>query len=139
MFVYIRSAAFVIVVTQKLVLQKSKNVTAKCTETLSPPPSIQYLLDSAIEVCLIKAIQGRLCYIFFGGGIKGTLIFLWVNYFPWRGTKNKIVVTNTIEICHHWVHLFILGWSQFCLKNFTVRKKYNFMSFNINFLVFLLN
>ena len=27
---------FVIVVTQKLVLQQSKNVTAKCTETLSP-------------------------------------------------------------------------------------------------------
>ena len=44
MFVYIRSAAFVIVVTQKLVLQQSKYVTAKCTETLSPPPSIQYLL-----------------------------------------------------------------------------------------------
>ena len=44
MFVYIRSAAFVIVVTQKLVLQQSKTVTAKCTETLSPPPSIQYLL-----------------------------------------------------------------------------------------------
>ena len=46
MFVYIRSAAFIIVVTQKLVLQQSKNVTAKCTETLSPPPSIQYLLDT---------------------------------------------------------------------------------------------
>ena len=45
MFVYIRSAAFVIVVTQKLVLQQSKNVKAKCTETLSPPPSIKYLLD----------------------------------------------------------------------------------------------
>ena len=44
MFVYIRSAAFVIAVTQKLVLQQSKNVRAKCTETLSPPPSIQYLL-----------------------------------------------------------------------------------------------
>jgi len=45
MFVYIRSAAFVIVVTQKLVLQQSKNVTAKFTETLSPPPPIiQYLL-----------------------------------------------------------------------------------------------
>ena len=36
---------FIIVVTQKLVLQQSKNVTAKCTETLLPPPSIQYLLD----------------------------------------------------------------------------------------------
>ena len=46
MFVSIRSAAFVIVVTQKLVLQQSKNVTAKCKETLSPPPSIQYLLGS---------------------------------------------------------------------------------------------
>ena len=46
MFVYIRSAAFIIVVTQKLVLQQSKNVTAKCTETLSPPPSIQYLLGN---------------------------------------------------------------------------------------------
>ena len=34
----------IIVVTQKLVLQQSKNVTAKCTETLSPPPSIQYFL-----------------------------------------------------------------------------------------------
>ena len=47
MFVYIRSAAFDIVVTQKLVLQQSKNVTTKCTETLSPPPSppsVQYLL-----------------------------------------------------------------------------------------------
>ena len=37
MFVYIRSAASIIVVTQKLVLQQPKNVTAKCTETLLPP------------------------------------------------------------------------------------------------------
>ena len=37
---------FIIVVTQKLVFQRSKNVTAKCTETLSPPPSIQYLLGT---------------------------------------------------------------------------------------------
>ena len=44
MFIYIRSAAFASVVTQKLDLQQSKNVTAKCTETLSPPPSIQYFL-----------------------------------------------------------------------------------------------
>ena len=44
MFVYIRSAAFIIVVTQKIVLQQSKNVTAKCTETLSPPPCIQFSL-----------------------------------------------------------------------------------------------
>ena len=44
MFVYIRSAAFVIVFTQKLVLQQSKNVTAKCMETFLPPPSIQFSL-----------------------------------------------------------------------------------------------
>ena len=50
MFVYIRSAAFVIVVTQKLVLQQSKNVTAKCTEILSPPPSIQYLLGCMKQI-----------------------------------------------------------------------------------------
>ena len=41
MFFYIRSAAY-IVVTQKLVLQQSKNVTAKSTETLLPPPCIQF-------------------------------------------------------------------------------------------------
>ena len=35
---------FIIVVTQKLVLQRSKNVTAKCTENLSPPPCILYSL-----------------------------------------------------------------------------------------------
>ena len=50
MFVYIRSPAFVIVVTQKLVLQQSKNVTAKCTETLSPPLSIQFSLNLLVSV-----------------------------------------------------------------------------------------
>ena len=44
MFVYVRSAALIIVVTQKLVLQQSKNVIAKCTETLLPPPCIQFSL-----------------------------------------------------------------------------------------------
>ena len=48
MFVYIRSAVFVIVVTQKLVLQQSKNVTAKCTETLLPPPCIQFSFGKII-------------------------------------------------------------------------------------------
>ena len=48
MFVYIRSAAFIIVVTQKLVLQQSKYVTAKCTETLLPPPCIQFSLEITI-------------------------------------------------------------------------------------------
>ena len=36
---------FIIVVTQKLVLQQSKYVTAKCTETLLPPPCIQFSLN----------------------------------------------------------------------------------------------
>ena len=45
---------FITVVTQKLVLQQSKNVTAKCTETLSPPPSIQYLLDRIILLFTLK-------------------------------------------------------------------------------------
>ena len=40
-----KCAKFVIVVTQKLVLQQSKNVTAKCTEIPSPPPCILYLLE----------------------------------------------------------------------------------------------
>ena len=48
MFVYIRSTAFVIVVTQKLVLQQSKNVTAKCTENLSPPPCILFSLGYSV-------------------------------------------------------------------------------------------
>jgi len=34
----------VIVVTQKLVLQQSKKVRAKCTEIPTPPPCILYLL-----------------------------------------------------------------------------------------------
>ena len=55
MLVYIRSAAFVIDVTQKLVLQQSKNATAKYTETLSPLPSIQFPL-----VAMISAIQNVL-------------------------------------------------------------------------------
>ena len=36
---------FIIVVMQKLVLQRSKNVTAKCMENLLPPPCILYLLE----------------------------------------------------------------------------------------------
>ena len=44
----IRSAAFIIVVTQKLVLQHPKYVTAKCTETLLPPLCIQFSLVSSL-------------------------------------------------------------------------------------------
>ena len=36
---------FIIDVTQKLVLQQPKNVTAKFMETLLPPPCIQFSLD----------------------------------------------------------------------------------------------
>ena len=64
MFVYIRSAASVIVVTQKLVLQQSKNVTAKCRETLSPPLSIQYLLGffqrcTHLVYCSVLSLGGK--------------------------------------------------------------------------------
>ena len=41
---------FIIVVTQTLVLQQSKNVTAKCTETLLPPPCIQFSLSISLLV-----------------------------------------------------------------------------------------
>ena len=41
---------FIIVFTQNLVLQQSKNVIAKCTETLSPPPSFQFSLLSPIQL-----------------------------------------------------------------------------------------
>ena len=58
MFVYIRSAAFIIVVTPKLVLQQSKNGTAKCTETLLPPPSIQF----SLSICMYT-VQTKVQYI----------------------------------------------------------------------------
>ena len=64
MFVYIRSAAFIIVVTRKLVLQQSKNVTAKCTETLLPPPCIQFsLLRSINMLCFSVLVSVCLCPI----------------------------------------------------------------------------
>jgi len=43
--------SFIIVVTQKLVLRQSKNVTAKCTETLSPPP-FQFSSSPTIYTCI---------------------------------------------------------------------------------------
>jgi len=61
---FIRSAAFVIVVTQKLVLQQSKNVTAKCAETQSPPPSIQFSLTEpkVCTVVLYSTYESRYLY-----------------------------------------------------------------------------
>ena len=60
MFVYNISAAFVIVVMQKLVLQQSINVTAKCTETLSPPPSIQFLHGTVYSLQYINLTRSVL-------------------------------------------------------------------------------
>ena len=52
---------FIIFVTQKLVLQQYKNVTAKCMETLSPPPTIQYLLATTFLrvslYCTVSTVQ----------------------------------------------------------------------------------
>ena len=42
---------FIIIVEQNLNLQQSKNVTAKCTETQSPPSSIQFSLHTMILTC----------------------------------------------------------------------------------------
>jgi len=44
MFAYIRLAAFIIVVTQKLVLQQYKYVTAKCTDHPIAPSMYSILL-----------------------------------------------------------------------------------------------
>ena len=40
----------------KIVLQQSKNVTEKCTENLSPPPCILYLLAS-INIYSVSTVQ----------------------------------------------------------------------------------
>ena len=50
---------FIIVVTQKLVLQQSKNVSAKCTENLSPPPCILYSLFVCMYYIFMSAIAGQ--------------------------------------------------------------------------------
>ena len=52
---------FFIVVTQKLVLLQSKNIAAKCTETLSPPPCIQFSLR-VIMLCLPRCRTVSLGY-----------------------------------------------------------------------------
>ena len=74
MFVYIRSAAFVIGVTQKLVLEQSKNVTAKCTETLSPPPSIQYLLGFPNGWNVTIGMEGQYRIPATTGGLDGRTV-----------------------------------------------------------------
>ena len=63
--------AFAIVVTQKLVLQQSKYFTAKCTETLSPTPSIQFSLMYANPLLIVQAMystsNGQTVYYSTGG------------------------------------------------------------------------
>ena len=81
MFVYIRSAAFVIV-TQKLVLQQSKNVRAKCTEPYRPlllfnisliiiilwhKQTIKHPEKSNIQMFTILGVDRNKCM---GGGAK---------------------------------------------------------------------
>ena len=68
---------FIIVVTQKLILQQFKNVTAKCTENLSPPPWILYLLGNKVaELHKSKYIQflKKIIAVIFNGGGGGALI-----------------------------------------------------------------
>ena len=50
---------FIIVVKQKLILQQSKNVTAKCTESLSPPPSIKFSLSNLYTYTLTDRKTGQ--------------------------------------------------------------------------------
>ena len=50
MFVYIRSAAFVIVVTQKT----SSSAVQKRHAKRTPPPSIQYLLGLYLNLCFFR-------------------------------------------------------------------------------------
>ena len=47
---------FIIVLTQKLALQQTKNVTAKCTETLFTPPSIQFSLGGSSLIFKFKSV-----------------------------------------------------------------------------------
>ena len=51
----------IIVVAQKLVLQQSKNVTAKCTETQSLPPSIQFSLYGTKQI-LVQQMTTQYLY-----------------------------------------------------------------------------
>ena len=48
---------FIIVVTQKLVLQQSKKVTAKCTETLSPLLLFNYPLEIGCSFKFVGTIK----------------------------------------------------------------------------------
>ena len=106
MFVYIRSAAFVIVgVTQKLVLQQSKNVTAKCTEILSSPLSIRYLLANIQTIvyymysvlhwveCIVHVYKSTNLYNVY----LNYIYVLYVYLYSWTVLKN----TNIQTIIHN--------------------------------------
>ena len=67
-------AIFIIVLTQTLVLQQSKNVTAKCTETRSPPPSIQYLLGFPNGWNVTIGMEGKYRIPATTGGLDGRTV-----------------------------------------------------------------
>ena len=100
---------FIIVVTQKLVLQQSKNVTAKCTKTLSPPPSIQYLLgsDKAFEGTVVN----RTLPFLHGGSLKSMITVkaqFWIVMYSKNSFRWKLR-------CVHIAHFWHLRKSNFCI------------------------
>ena len=90
MFVYIRSAALGIVVMQKLVLQQSKSVTAKCTETLSPPPSIQFSLHGTMYIRYVLSLTYKVVY-------KCTPSVLFHPY-SWEETVQRCIHEHSLSV-----------------------------------------
>ena len=96
---------FIIVVTQKLVLLQSKNVTAKCTEILSSPLSIRYLLANiqTIVYYMYSVLHWVVCIVHV---YKSTNLYnvylnyiyvLYVYLYSWTVLKN----TNIQTIIHN--------------------------------------
>ena len=101
---------FIIVVTQKLVLQQSKNVTAKCTETLSPLPSIQFswciIIYFYSSSCIYLYYNNQsfiytITYIIHPRGIecieKKNMIFITFNSFIAPYLKSNSTLLNYLE------------------------------------------
>ena len=98
-FVYIRSAAFIIVVTQKLVLRQSKYVTAKCTETLLPPPCIQFsLIQQVNSWSMIYTLS----------------ILQWINWFFKKLTLNVVLRSFHFEVKKYTICALLIP---FCRDN----------------------
>ena len=103
----------IIVVTQKLVLQQSKNVTAKCTETLSPPPpSIQFSLRL---IKFIRRIFPVSLSLLMRVIIPADLVWIQTckcSWYHWDNfvdvCKNKFVVEGNMFLIYLWItHLYI--------------------------------